>query len=106
MGGAMPDPLGQIMREGAMQELEVDWQKVLRIWWLIVWRSTLGAVLIGFVLGFVLGFIGAMLGIPERTMSVVASVAGALVGLGWSLVVVRMALLKRYDGFRIALVAG
>ena len=40
-----------------MQELEATWGRVLRVWWLIVWRSILGAIVIGGVAGGILGFV-------------------------------------------------
>ena len=43
-----------------MQELEVTWQRVARIWWLIVWRALLGGTLLGAAIGFIIGFIGAL----------------------------------------------
>ena len=94
-----------------MQELEITWWRLVRIVWLIIWRATLGAVVVGFSgggnAGFVIGVIeGAMGASREEVISaskVAGSVAGALVGLTCTLVAVRMALRKRYSDFRLAL---
>lgn len=91
-----------------MQELEPTWERVVSVWWLVVWRGVLGALLIGAAVGFVIGVAGtiaaSMFGFPVEPVRQVSSVAGGIVGLGWGLVVVRMALEKRYKDFRIALV--
>jgi hypothetical protein len=84
-------------------ELEVTWQRVARIWWLIVWRAMLGGLLIGVILGFIIGFIEGLIGLSLQTISISGAVAGWLGGLPWGLVVVRMALRKRYNDFRLAL---
>lgn len=88
-----------------MQELEITWSRVTAVWWLIVWRAGLGGALIGGVLGFIIGFVGAMLGASLQGITLTSTIVGALVSLFWSLVVVRMALRKRYGDFRLALVA-
>ena len=94
-----------------MQELEITWWRLLRIVWLIIWRATLGAVVVGFILGGIAGFlvggIEAVMGASrEEALSasrVAGSVAGALAGLICTFVAVRMALRKRYSDFRLAL---
>jgi hypothetical protein len=87
-----------------MQELEPTWSRALRIWWLLLWRGILGAALIGAVAGFVVGFIGGLTGVPTATITLVSGILGGLIGIGWAIVVVRMALRKRYGDFRIVLV--
>jgi len=86
-----------------MQELEVTWQRVARIWWLIVWRALLGGTLLGAAIGFIIGFIGALIGWPRQSTVLFSTIAGALVSVAWGLVVVRMALRKRYMDFRLVL---
>jgi hypothetical protein len=87
-----------------MQELEATWGRVISVWWLLAWRGLLGAVLIGAVVGFIIGFIGALAHVSQETITLLSSIAGALVGLAWAIMVVRMALRKRYGEFRLALV--
>jgi hypothetical protein len=87
-----------------MQELEVTLGRVFSVWWLLAWRGTLGAVLIGGVVGFIIGFVGALAGVRQETIASLSTIAGGLVGLGWAIVVVRMALRKHYGDFRLALV--
>jgi hypothetical protein len=87
-----------------MQELEITWGRVMSVWWLVAWRSGVGAVLLGAAIGFVIGFIGALAAVPVQTITVLSTAAGAIVGLVWAIVVVRMALRKHYGDFRLALV--
>ena len=87
-----------------MQELEATMSRALRVWWLIVWRGIVGASVIGAVAGFVLGFAGTLAGMPPATITLTSGILGGIIGIVWMIVVVRMALRKRYGDFRIALV--
>ncbi len=98
-----------------MQELEVTWNRVLSVAWLILWRWIFGIwflmILIGFVgvailktmelLGMTVPFesanIGQVVGPPVGMMS-------PLLGLILLLFVVRTALRKKYGEFQIVLV--
>lgn len=87
-----------------MQELEVTWQRVLPIWWLVIWRGLLCWWVFVIALAFVFGYAGAALGLDISTTSLIVTVLSLLAGLGWSLIVARMALEKSYQEFRLALV--
>ncbi len=39
---------------------EVNWRRVLSVWWLMAWRALLGGAVLGFVAGFLVGFIGRL----------------------------------------------
>ncbi|HEX5472453.1 MAG TPA: hypothetical protein VFW73_11230 [Lacipirellulaceae bacterium] len=96
-----------------MKELEITWERIVRIWWLIAWRTVLGSVVISFVLGgiagAVFGFIAARSGVPRQSFVSTARFIGLLVGvltwIVWGIVVVRMAFRKKYGDFRLALIA-
>lgn len=87
-----------------MQELEATWERVVSVWWLLAWRGVVGGVVLGAVIGFVIGVVAGLAGFSPEQIRPVASVAGAIIGFGWALVVVRMMLAKHYKDFRIALV--
>ena len=38
-----------------MQELEITWQRVASVWWLIAWRAFLGGWILAFALAFLIG---------------------------------------------------
>jgi hypothetical protein len=87
----------------SVQEVEASWGRVLAICWLIFWRAFVGAFVMGFAVGLVIGTVGAISGFRDASSSV-SAVGGTIIGFGWFLFVVRMALRKRYADFRIALV--
>jgi len=87
-----------------MQELEPTWQRALSVWWLIAWRAGLGSLAMGAAAGFILGFIGAIVGVPRDVSSVGAGLLGFVIAIVWGVIVVRMALRKKYGEFRIALI--
>ena len=88
-----------------MQELEITWQRVASVWWLIAWRAFLGGWILAFALAFLIGEAGAALGLEFPTVAAIGTVLAWLAALAWGLVVVRMALKKHYKEFRLALVA-
>lgn len=87
-----------------MQEREPTWGRTFPVWWLITWRSFAGSLVLALAAGA--GEAGLERWtdaspimtdwIPEALVSVLGAV--------WFLIVVRMALRKRYKEFRIALV--
>lgn len=81
---------------------EITWSRVMSVWWLCYWRASLGGTVAGVLAGGITGFIHGILGIPMEG-PVLPAIAGGIAGVAWSVVVVRMALKKKYRGFRIAL---
>jgi uncharacterized membrane protein len=84
-----------------MQELEADWGRVLSVWWLIHWRTLVGSFVTGAVIGGVLGVVAAFT--DWRTTQAAQILIGVVVGIAWTILTTRMALRKRYRGFRIVL---
>jgi hypothetical protein len=91
-----------------MQELDVTWGRAFRVWWLLLWRWAVGGMVLSFVAGFVFGVIYGVLarvfGWPSGGASIGGAVLGLIVGGLWAILVVRMALNKKYAEFRIVLV--
>jgi multisubunit Na+/H+ antiporter MnhE subunit len=87
-----------------MQELDLTWGRTFAIWWLLTWRIALVSTLIGFLLGAVVGLVGVMAGVSPPLVRLVSAGLGLCVGIVWPIFVVRMAVAKRYRGFRIALI--
>lgn len=87
-----------------MKELEADWRRVQSVWWLLMWRGTLGAVLIMYVGGFIIGLVGPFSRAAGDYLWSLVQIGDVVGGLVWWLYVVRMALRKKYKGFRLAVI--
>lgn len=87
-----------------MQELDPTWGRVLSVWWLLAWRTMVGAFVLGAIAGGVFGAFAALADWPADKIQSVSAVIGGVIGALWGIVVVGMALKKRYSNFRIALV--
>jgi len=88
-----------------MPESDLTWSRVVRIWWLILWRTLVG----GFILGLLFNILAIIVGEVSSTsfsiVSVVGRIGGGILGVIWGIVALRMALRKEYRDFRIALVS-
>jgi hypothetical protein len=89
---------------GGMNETEITWPRVLSVWWLLTWRTLVGALLISFATGFVIGFLGELSGWPKFQSTLASALVGWIAGLAWAVMVTRMALSKRYGDFRLTIV--
>ena len=87
-----------------MREIQPGWDEILRITWLLIWRAMLGGFAMGFVLGIVVN-LTAVYAFGTYLNSETNLAIGLVVALVWWPQVVRMALKKRFKGFRLALVA-
>jgi hypothetical protein len=84
-----------------MKELELTWNRTLRMWWHLFWRAFLGGGVIGGVAGFVVGFIRALAGLDQYAL-IVTGVIGYAISVVWLKFVLRMMLRRRYADFRLA----
>jgi hypothetical protein len=84
-----------------MQELDVTWDRVIGVWWLLMWRSAVGI----WALEMIAGFIGvAIRRKPPDDITGFLFFGGLAAITIWP-IVIRMALRKQYQGFRIALIS-
>ncbi|WP_033069354.1 hypothetical protein [Thalassospira australica] len=92
-----------------MNELEVSDGKVVRIWWLLTWRFNAGAfvgwAVLAALLGFLTEFMNLSLGRVILDPQFVVWLGSALWSFFWFFIVIRMMLKKRYNGFRLAIIA-
>ena len=79
-----------------MQEVELNWERAIKVWWSLAWRG----VLFGFIAGFIAGFIVGALGFPN-----LGTLAGLVVGIPIGMWVVKLVLAKSFSDFRLALVS-
>lgn len=89
-------------------ELEITWKRVARIWWSYLWRNLLAivaAMFFGGIVGFFLGFALGIFGVPTKTIQMITAPIGAIIGLGISIIPLRMIIGKDFGDFRLILVA-
>jgi hypothetical protein len=87
-----------------MQELEPTWQRALSVWWLILWRGIVGSVLLSIAIIALVDALAALIGIESKALNMIGALVVWLGSIVWGVVVVRMALQKRYRDFRLALI--
>ena len=88
-------------------ELEVTWGRTIRVWWSLLWRNLvaiLAAGVTGAIIGGVLGAIMGAMGVPVKTIQIVTLPIGFVLGLGISVVPLKMILGKDFGEFRLLLV--
>jgi hypothetical protein len=88
-----------------MREIEPTSRRILSVWWLVFWRGLAGIIVISAVLGFLIGYVGGLTASPREDLAFVSTLASVPLGIGWSWVVLAMALRKQYREFRVAFVA-
>ena len=89
-------------------ELEATWNRAIRVWWSLAWRSIIAAIVamvFGGVVGFIVGVVGAILQLPIQAIQSVAAVLGIVIGLPISVVPIKLILGKDYGEFRLVLLS-
>ena len=79
-----------------MREVELNWERAIKVWWSLFWRGVLFGGIAGFIAGFIVGFLGA----PN-----LGGLAGLVVGIPIGMWVVKIILAKSYSDFRLTLVS-
>ena len=88
-------------------ELEITWNRVIKVWWSYLWRSLLAAIVamvIGAIIGGIFGFILGMLGFQTETIQLFVMPIGFLIGVGISIIPLKLILGKDFGEFRLVLV--
>jgi len=83
--------------------LDITWDRVLTIWWALVWCSTVFGMALGASLGFTGGFLVGFAVHPELG-GVVGILLGWLGGIPLSIVILRLVLRKKFGDFSIRLI--
>lgn len=87
-------------------ELEITWERTLRIWWAFFWRSMIAMVVAmgcGYVMGFIVGFVLALLGASKELIVLVVTPLGFMIGACISVFPLKMILGKNFGEFRLVL---
>ena len=89
-------------------ELEITWDKVVRVWWSYLWRCLIASVVAMIpccIIGGIIGFIMGAMDFPILAIQLIAGLLGFMIGLGISVVPMKMILGKDFGEFRLVLLA-
>ena len=89
-------------------ELDVTWPRVMRIWWSYLWRSLIAivaAAVLGGIIGAIVGGILGAAGAPLTTIRWVVMPIGFLLGVGISILPLKLILGKDFGEFRLVLMS-
>ena len=87
-------------------ELEITWNRALKVWWSYLWRNLIAIIcsmLIGGIIGGVIGFIMGGLGASEETIRLAVTPVGFVIGLAISIIPIKLILGKNFGEFRLVL---
>jgi hypothetical protein len=87
-----------------MQPIDITWGRVFRIYWLFFWRGFVGGVGLGALSGVGIVIFRHFFVSLGHAGVVLATSIGGVIGIVWAVVVIRMALRKRYRGFRLIMI--
>ena len=86
-----------------MTEYPVTPGRMLRIWWAVAWRASVGGAVAGFFAGAAAGVIVTAWQHPEWSMAA-GAIGGYIVSIPISMWALHAGISKRYQEFRIVLV--
>ena len=91
-----------------LMELEVTWNRAIRVWWAYAWRNLIGvliSMIAGLIIGFMVGGIMRMMGFPPLATQIVIGILSGLCGLAISVVPMKLILGKEFRDFRLVLIS-
>lgn len=96
---------GRTLQKAANEHdyLEINWDRVLLIWWGLIWRTMVFGTLVSAALSFCAGFLVGVAGHPELGTAV-GLLIGWLSSIPVSIVLLRVVLNKKFSEFSIRLV--
>lgn len=89
-------------------EIEITWNRAVQVWWSYLWRSLIAGVvsmIIGMIIGGIIGFIMGAMDFPILAIQLIAGLLGLVIGLGISVVPMKMILGKDFGEFHLVLLA-
>ena len=89
--------------EQSNQTIEATWGIAAKIWWWIIWRSLLSALVGGFILGLIIGIIGTMIGLNNAAIQLPAMLLGGVFGVLVNIFFTKKIIGKKFKGFSLVL---
>ena len=89
-------------------ELDVTWQRLVRIWWAWLWRSLLAtalAAVLTYLSGLWIGFLAGLLKLPIELATLLSTVAAFIIAVGLSIFPLWQVLSRDFGEFRLILQA-
>ena len=87
-----------------MEQVEVTWARIAKIYWLVLWRGMLFGILATLIAGFLLPVILSPFDVSEVVFVWSARVIGAVIGVIVGMVVFKMLFDKMFTDFEVVLV--
>ncbi len=87
-----------------MVEMSPSFARILKVWWLIIWRGMIVGMLGGGLAGFLIGVFSGMIGLSLELAYLGSMFMGVVAGLAASLWAVWSLFDKSFSNFRVALV--
>lgn len=87
-----------------MNEIDSTFLIALRVWWAWCWRTMLLALGAAFLFGFIVGVVGTVAGLDKNSVTYLGGAGGFVLGLYFSVHVMKRILNKSFGGFRVALI--
>ena len=87
-------------------ELDVTWQRAVKVWWAYLWRNLLAmiaAIILGGIVGFVIGVVLGAAGVAPNTVQLITAPIGGVIGLLISIIPIKMILGKDFGEFWLVL---
>ena len=88
-------------------ELEITWNRIVKIWWAYLWRNLIAIIasmIAGGILGAIVGFVLGLIGMSMSVIQICSGIVGGCAGLAFSVIPFKYILGKDFGEFRLVLV--
>ena len=100
-------PGANLEKEVELRILPVTWRRATRVWWSYLWRNLIAivatAVLAGIAGAIIGGILGAF-GASPKTIQIVGTPVGMIIGLAISIIPMKMILGKNFGEYSLVLI--
>ena len=95
--------------EQTNQAMEATWGIALKIWWWLIWRSLLTALVGGSIIGFIIGFILGIISVITKinfidTMRLPILAIGFIFGMIVNIFFIKRVIGKKFKNFSLMLI--
>jgi len=87
-----------------MEEVEVKWIHAIQVWWSWLWRTMVFVLPFSVLAGIVVGIVFSLLSINIQEYILIPQALGGVIGIYFSVRIMKKILSKTFNGYRIALI--